>query len=289
MISGMAAGGVFPVSLALIGDLVPVAERQIALGRYLVMVISGNFLGAALAGAMADVVGWRGVFVALASCGVVALAAAQVGFRNTRAAGSVRRETAPVRVSLAAILANPRARICYSAVFFEGVAVLGLFPYIALMMFGAGETRATIAGLVLSSFALGGVVYSLCVRLLLRNFSQALLMAVGSGIAALALLCIGLAASWQVLMPVFAVMGFGFYSLHGSIQVQATELAPSSRGAAVSLHSFFFFLGQAAGPVCYGVGLARIGRLPTSAIAASVLLLVGLACAGFLGDRRLAS
>jgi predicted MFS family arabinose efflux permease len=33
VLAGIAAGGVFPVSLAIVGDLVPVAERQIALGR----------------------------------------------------------------------------------------------------------------------------------------------------------------------------------------------------------------------------------------------------------------
>jgi len=48
MLAGVAAGGIFPVSLAIVGDLVPVAERQIALGRYLAVVISGNFLGGSL-------------------------------------------------------------------------------------------------------------------------------------------------------------------------------------------------------------------------------------------------
>jgi MFS family permease len=205
MISGMAAGGVFPVSLALIGDLVPVAERQIALGRYLVMVISGNFLGAALAGAMADVVGWRGVFAAVASCGVMALAAAQVGFKNPRAAGLVRN-----RASARELGGNPRQS--------EGANMLrgGLLR-------GRGSSRLISlhrpldvcrwrdpshncrAGAKRVCARRGGL---LAVRAaVLRNFSQALLMAVGSAIAALALLGLGLGASWQVLMPVFAVMG----------------------------------------------------------------------------------
>src|SRR5579863_10708361 len=55
-----------------------------------------------------------------------------------------------------------------------------------------------------------------------------------------------------------ALIGFGFYMLHGCIQVQATEIAPDARGAAVSFHCFFF-LGQAIGPVGYGQGLAHAG------------------------------
>ena len=57
--------------------------------------------------------------------------------------------------------------------------------------------------------------------------------------------------------------GLGFYLLHGSIQVHVTELAPNARGAAASLHSCFFFLGQAIGPVIYGIGFAHGGPEPT--------------------------
>ena len=39
------------------------------------------------------------------------------------------------------------------------------------------------------------------------------------------------------------------------IQIYASELAPAARGSAMALHSFFFFLGQAVGPIVYGVGL----------------------------------
>ena len=50
--------------------------------------------------------------------------------------------------------------------------------------------------------------------------------------------------------------GFGFYSIHNSLQTQATELAPQNRGAAVALHAFFFFLGQSIGPLFYAAVLA---------------------------------
>src|SRR5438874_5767725 len=80
MLAGIAAGGIFPVSLAVVGDLVPVAERQIALGRYLAVVISGNFLGGSLAGLIADLIGWRGVFVVIGCCGAIAFAASRFGF-----------------------------------------------------------------------------------------------------------------------------------------------------------------------------------------------------------------
>ena len=46
-----------------------------------------------------------------------------------------------------------------------------------------------------------------------------------------------------------------------------------------------FFLGQATGPVLYGFGLTHMGSLPTLAIAAAIMALLGIVCARLLGGR----
>ena len=75
------------------------------------------------------------------------------------------------------------------------------------------------------------------------------------------------------------LLGFGFYLLHGCIQVYVTELAPTARGSAMAGHSFFFFLGQALGPVVYGLGLRSIGIVPVLLFGAVVLTATGWICA----------
>src|SRR5216684_8096367 len=62
IVAGLVAGGVFPVAMALVGDLVPVNQRQVAIGRLLAIGLTGNLLGASIAGVITDLVGWRGVF-----------------------------------------------------------------------------------------------------------------------------------------------------------------------------------------------------------------------------------
>ena len=52
--AGLIAGGVFPVAMALVGDLVPMHQRQIMIGRLLAVGLTGNVLGAAIAGIIAD-------------------------------------------------------------------------------------------------------------------------------------------------------------------------------------------------------------------------------------------
>ena len=50
-------------------------------------------------------------------------------------------------------------------------------------------------------------------------------------------------------------MGWGFYMIHGCMQVFASELSVEARATALSLHSFFFFMGQTVGPIAYGFGI----------------------------------
>src|SRR3954465_1503682 len=89
IVAGAAAGGIFPVGIAVIGDLVPVKERQVAIGRWLTAVITGNLLGSSLAGVVADLVGWRGVFFVITALGVLALAVAMVSLRKAARAKPV--------------------------------------------------------------------------------------------------------------------------------------------------------------------------------------------------------
>src|SRR4051812_21073194 len=72
IVAGAAAGGIFPVGIAVIGDLVPVKDRQVAIGRWLTAVITGNLLGSSLAGVIGDLVRWGGGFFVITRVGVLA-------------------------------------------------------------------------------------------------------------------------------------------------------------------------------------------------------------------------
>jgi predicted MFS family arabinose efflux permease len=109
---------------------------------------------------------------------------------------------------------------------------------------------------------------------------------VGGGvIAAFALALASFNLAWPVQFLAFTVLGFGFYTMHASIQVQATELSSASRGAAMSMHSFFFFMGHAGGPVLYGLGFVSFGSAVTLTIAAMITMAIGLVTARLLRER----
>jgi predicted MFS family arabinose efflux permease len=282
VMAGLVAGGVFPAAMALIGDLVPVHQRQVAIGRLLAIGLTGNLLGATIAGVIGDLFGWRGIFVVLGLFGLVVAVAAFFAFRNVAVPKPRAFRLATIVEGFRSVFADPRAKVCFSAVFVEAVFIHGLFPYVAILLIASGETRASIAGIVIAAFGLGGVVYSLSVPVLVAKIEQRLLMIMGGSMAAAALGLIAFNFPWYVQTAVFALFGFGFYLLHGSIQVHVTELSSTARGVAASLHSCFFYLGQASGPIVYGYGFAHAGEAPTLLAGAMMVLVVGFACARLL-------
>jgi MFS transporter, DHA1 family, inner membrane transport protein len=286
MVAGLAAGGVVPISFALVGDKIPVAERQVAMGRLLFAIMTGNLLGATCAGVVGDLIGWRGVFFATALFGAIALVAAVFGFRGQSEAPG-RFDFSAIVPNYRAIFENPLAKICFGAVFFEAVFMYGIFPYIATMLHQAGETSASIAGIVIAGFGIGGALYSVLVSQLLGRLGETRMMRLGGVTMGFCLVVIAARLPWPAEFANFALLGFGFYMLHAVIQIYASELAPAARGSAMALHSFFFFLGQAAGPVVYGAGLSTIGLGPVLIFGAAVLVAVGFVCGHFL--RRPAS
>jgi DHA1 family inner membrane transport protein len=160
-----------------------------------------------------------------------------------------------------------------------------LFPYVAILLLGIGETRASIAGLLIACFAAGGILYSLMVPYLVRAVPERRLMAIGGVIAGGSLALVALHFSWQTQALIFGTFGLGFYLLHSCIQVHVTDLSQTARGAAASLHSSSFYLGQAIGPVVYGFGFAHGGPEPTIFVGALVVVAVGLTCSQFLRRR----
>ena len=106
---------------------------------------------------------WRGVFFVITVLGSIALVVAMVSLRGAARAKPVQLSLAGFSRGYGKVFANPRAKVCFSAVFIEGIVIFGLFPFVALLLLAAGEPRASIAGAVIAGFSVGGVIYALLV------------------------------------------------------------------------------------------------------------------------------
>ena len=216
---------------------------------------------------------------------VLASIAVAAGFRGAALTQFARTSLSTLRHGYRTIFANPNA-ICYAAVFIEGCCVLGLFPYLAAFLFELGETSLSIAGIVIAGFAVGGLFYTMTVSRFLPRLGVNGMMIAGASLVGLQLAVIAFGPGWKIQAISLLFMGWGFYMIHGCMQVFASELSVEARATALSLHSFFFFMGQTVGPIAYGFGIQNVGKIPTLLTSAVVMVALGLACARLLRQRR---
>jgi MFS transporter, DHA1 family, inner membrane transport protein len=279
ILAGIAAGGVVPVALSLVSDLVPREQRQVAIGRLTAGVMIGTLLGASMSGLISDHQGWRGALAALGILGLLASVAVTMGFNAASFTQLPRADLVAVKKGYRTILANPNARICYSAVFIEGACVFGLFPFIASLMSDRGQASSSTAGIVIGGFAVGGLIYTATISRVLPRLGVRGAMIAGAGLVGLQLVALAFGSVWKLQFANLLLMGWGFSLIHGCLQVFASELSVNTRAVAMSLHVFFYSMGQTVGPIVYGFGLSSLGRPATLLVAASVMTTLGLACA----------
>ncbi len=260
-LSGAAAGGTMPLTLAVFGDEVPLARRQVAISRFLVFTIVGGVAGGALAAVIEPLFGWRGVLWICA--GFSAIAACVLFWSQRRAPASPTQPFQPIMAlqRYVGLFRLPAARVLYTAVAIEGGLVFGSFPHFAPLLAERGLGSTAEAGLALAAFGCGGFLYAAIVGVVLRRLGQARMVRLGGVLAGLALLGMGLAPTAELFIGCALLLGTGFFMIHNTIQVRASEISPSARASGLAMHSFSFFIGQTAGPALMGLALAMMGSM----------------------------
>jgi predicted MFS family arabinose efflux permease len=277
MMMGIFAGGVIPVAMAAIGDRAPLAERQVALGRFLTIMIVGQTAGAAASGVIADHFGWRAVMLAAAALAGLAATLVLVVLKPRPDA---KREALSVSGALARyrlVFRNPRTLLLYGLVVAEGALIFGIMPYVAGILADRSGVGATEAGLVVGGAGLGGLIYGFTVRTLVARLGPVRMVTIGGFLMCAAIAVFSLTfLPWWAAIGCFIVQGFGFFLMHGTFQAQATELAPEARGSAVALFACSLFCGHALGPVIFGALKVGIGPSPALLAMAAGIALVGV-------------
>lgn len=283
MLMGVFAGGIIPIAMAAIGDRAPMSERQVALGRFLTIMIVGQTAGAAASGVIADHFGWRAVMMTAAGLAGIAATMVLVVLKPRPDAGREALSIANAIGRYRSLFRNPRTLILYGLVILEGALIFGIMPYVAAILSDRSGVGATEAGLAVGGAGLGGLVYGFTVRRLVAHLGPARMVLAGGLIMASAIAVFALPfLPWWTAIGCFIVQGFGFFLMHGTFQAQATELAPTARGSAVALFACSLFCGHALGPVIVGALKVSFG-----ASVALLAMAAGIALLGMIAPRLL--
>lgn len=278
-LTGMVAAAIIPLSLAYIGDNFPYEKRQAAIGKYLSAVMLGQILGTSLGGIFGEYLGWRGIFLAF---GVVSLGVTIAMWHATRFTFNEPQNRTTSLISLSTfkpyfqLITKAAARAVIIAVFVEGFFLLGGFAYVGAFLRDRYNLPYIAIGFMLSSFGVGGLIYSASVRWLVRRLGESGLIRVGGWLMCACFLAIAGFQYWVLFIPLTILMGFSFYMLHNTLQTQATELAPESRGTAVSLFVFSLFIGQGMGAAVFGRVVDTSGYIPCFVMAGIAVALLAV-------------
>ena len=273
--SGAAAGWIIPTSMAYVGDVTPYERRQPILGRYLSGQILGQLFGQAAGGVLGDWFGWRNVFFVLA--GMFALATAGLLFElmANLATHTANRADATKRggftADYVAVLSSPWARVVILAVFIEASIAWGAFAYVGADLHLRFGLSFTAVGLIVGTFAIGGLLYAASVQQLVELLGQAGLAVFGGVLLGGAYLLLSAGLAWWLAPLAVTATGLGFYALHNTLQTNATQMTPQARATAVAMFSSAIYLGQMIG---VGVGALIFDRF--SAVPLFLLTAVAL-------------
>jgi YNFM family putative membrane transporter len=274
-VTGVASGGIIPIAMAAIGDRAPMAERQIALGRFTVLMIIGQMSGSACSGIIATHAGWRAAFLSAAVIAVLAALLVAVVLRPRRNVARPKLSLAGAVGNYRTVFANPRTKLLYGLVIVEGTLLYGIPAYVAAILYQRAGVGPAEAGLVIAGMGFGCLLYGLFTRVLVERLGPTRMTRTGGVVFAIGLALFAFDWPWWSAIPIFMAQGFGFFLLHGTFQAQATELAPSARGSAMALFACCFFLGQATGPLAMGFAMHLIGESAAILSCAAAIVVFG--------------
>ncbi|WP_372526133.1 MFS transporter [Piscinibacter sp.] len=291
-LAGATAAAVIPLSMAWIGDVVPYEQRQPVLARFLIGQIVGLTTGVWLGGFAADHFSWRAPYIVIAvlfAAMSVALLTLDRMLPPDARVMKLANGSALQRVvsEFASVLSRPWARVILGLVFLEGMCLYGPFAFIASHVHHVFGLSLSAAGALVMLFGLGGFVFAVLSSRLVGRLGEVGLARWGGALMSIALLAIGFAPAWQWALGGCFVLGLGFYMLHNTLQVNATQMAPDRRGAAVSAFAASFFLGQSAGVTLGGLCVGVIGTDRFLALGAVGVLCVAFAFVALQGRRGL--
>lgn len=281
-LTGAAAAGLIPLTIAYIGDTVPYQQRQVALGMLMASSGAAQTFSTSAGGAIGALMSWRTVFPLL---GALAGASTLLLFvyrgreiRVVRPPGS-----APPRYRDA--FRAPGLLALLALVACEGALYLGGFSFLSGLLEARFALGAMAIGLVMAIAGVAQLLSAYMLPRLLRRFSERDLLKGGGSAMACGYLLTAIAPHWAAVGLSCLLIGIGFSLCHSTLQTRATEAFPEGRGTALALFAFSLFSGSALGTVAVGYASDALGYGATFAGVAALFALFTVTVVRMLGVR----
>ncbi len=283
VVTGAAASGVVPISLALIGDVYPFAQRGRALG-WLFGGMAGGIAVGSTAGALAEpFIGWAGLFLV---SGVGILAMALLAMLRLPASHPVQ-DTPGWSVVVAGyrnLISTNRGRRTYFYVLLNAVLHSGMYTWLGLYLVLRFRLGPIGVGLALLGYGVPGFLFGPIIGKLADRYGRARIIPAGVLVAGLCALTLALDMPLAVVAVTIAVLSLGYDMTQPLLGGIVTDL-PGTIGQSVGLMAFVLFLGFGLGSLIFQALLPAGFPLAFAVFGTAAVLAFGLALRVFRSER----
>lgn len=253
-LTGIFAASVMPISLALIGDIFPVQERQGAIGTFMGISFLGQGLSMITGGAIAYFLSWRGVFAGYALLSLIPMI---LIIKSYKSLPDSKHPDSKFFAPYLKLMGNASSLFTYLLVLLEGMFIIGSFSYLGAFIAQSYHFNYLSIGGVMTAFGLMTLVGGRLSGKLSKTTNPRKILTAGLVLAVLADLLIYFSAhDLGLLIAGVGLLGLGFIFTHSTLLTRATEFAMKARGAAMSLVAFCFMGGGGIG-TALGAGIIK--------------------------------
>ncbi len=275
--NGAFGAGIFPVTMALVGQSFDNENRHKALGKVMGLMFLGGATATAIGGALAYFGSWRMVYLVYGIGEfILAIVMLKILERDQPVVNQLNFFKAYKEP-----LTNYRFMRLVITIFFVGFSVFGSFTYSGKLLQDLTGYNIFVVGLILSLFGVGTVIGGRIAPQLKKVLKHGFLVSAGviGGISLFAL-----SAYSNVWILGLGLFGFGvaFIFLQSTLVSTAQEKLPKMRGTAMSLASFNMFVGGAVGTSINGMIMKTSGPQTIFYNTAYVIFIVGILAAVFI-------
>ncbi len=266
-LTGVFAAAVMPICLALIGDLVPLEKRQMAIGTFMGIAFLGQGLSMITGGAISYFLNWRGVFAVYAVLSFVPLV---LILKNYKDLPDTRNPQSRFLKPYMELLSQRKSLYTYILILLEGLFIIGSFSFLGAYISKTYSFNYLSIGAIMTAFGFMSLVGGRLGGKLVLKTGPRKILTLGLTFALTAdLIIYSLGSNLGLLIFGIGLLGLGFIFTHSTLLTRATEFAQKARGTAMSLVAFCFMGGG-------GVGTALGGKIASAYGLPSLFLIYGV-------------
>ncbi|WP_406542202.1 MFS transporter [Clostridium ljungdahlii] len=252
-VTGFFAAGIIAVSLALIGDTVPVSKQSKYVGKFMGIVFLGQGFSAGLGGTLARYVSWRVLFIFF-----VAAAICTVFLLFTIPKGNIVHVNKKFFTEVKCVTLTPSGKIIFPMAFIAGFLFLGLYSYLGAYFHYALKLNYMECGIIVMFYGFaclgaGSIMGKLNVKIGYKN-----VIILGEIFALMTTLFLINFHCWEMGLVATISLGIGYIFVQSTLATMAFDVASDSKGLPSGLIGFGLFCGGGLGSAFSGFVIAKI-------------------------------